>query len=106
MDLIPNSAVVMAIGLLILILAFLAHMMMSKANDARLRFLLTLFEEDEQFSNSSPQQPSPRLSDADPKKMSRGASRTAAEAAPMQLLQHVWREVPTMFTMSLRGRGM
>jgi hypothetical protein len=106
MDLVPSSAVAMVIGLLTLIWAFLVHMMMSQADDAHLKFLLDLIAEQEQFKSSPPLGSSPRLADVDRMRTSHGTARSVVEGAKPQLLQHVWREVPLMFTMSLRGRGM
>jgi hypothetical protein len=60
MNHIPNSAIAMATGLLIIILVLLVHLMMSQAPGARLQFLLDLLGDGEDRSgSSSPLGPSP-----------------------------------------------
>ena len=53
MNYIPNSAIAMAIGLLIVIWVFLVHMMMSQAPDTHLKYLFDLMRDGEYGSGSS-----------------------------------------------------
>jgi hypothetical protein len=104
MDHVSNSAIVMAIGLFIVIWIFLVHMILSNADDARLRFLLDLMGEmEEQSANSSPRGSSPCLPDDVGMKMPREMARSAGDEPD----QHsAYRFVPLLFATSLRGRGL
>jgi len=106
-DNIPNSAVVMAIGLFVVILLFLVHMMMSQAPDAHLQFLVDLMGEMEEQSKSSPPRgSSPCLPDDNGMVTSHGTARSVADETKQRSSQNVWREVPLLFATSLRGRGL
>lgn len=64
MDYVPNSAIVMATGLLILIWVLLVYMVFSQARDAHLQFLLDLVGAREGRSESpAPSGSPPRLPD-------------------------------------------
>ena len=107
MDHISYSAIAMAIGLLIVIWVFLMHMILSQAPDAHLRFLLDLMEEmEEQPGSSSPRRSSPSLPDDHGMKTRHVTARSAGDETKQYSVQHIRREVPLLFTTSLRGRGL
>jgi len=106
MNLIPDSAIVMAIGLLVVIWAFLVSMMMSHAEDARLKLLLDLAAEDLQPADSPRQGSSGRIAESGRARALAAIDANAQEKTSLPPFQNAWREVPLMFTMSLRGRGM
>src|SRR5208283_2752621 len=98
MNPIPNSAIAMAIGLLVVIWAFLVHMVMSQADDAHLQFLLNLVADEEQPRDSSGTGSFTSVS-IDPRmKTSHEAAQRTANAAEPQSLQIAWRKIPLLFT--------
>jgi hypothetical protein len=104
MDYIPNAAVAMAIGLLIVIWVFLFHMILSQAPDAHLQFFLDLAGAmEERPKSSSPRGSSPCLPDDHAMETSQATGRSAEDE---RFSQNVWREVPLLFATSLRGRGL
>ncbi len=107
MDYIPNAAVAMAIGLLIVIWVFLFHMILSQAPDAHLQFFLDLAGAMEDRSkSSSPRGSSPCLPDGHAMEASQATGRSAGDETNERFSQNVWREVPLLFATSLRGRGL
>ena len=107
MDQVPNSAVIMAIGLLIIIWVFLLHMIVSQAPDKRLRFLLDLTVASEEGSKgSSLRGSSPWLPDDYGMEASHEAGGSALDGPLQHSAEHVRWEVPLLFTTSLRGRGL
>lgn len=106
MNIITTSSLAMAIGFLVIIWAFLIYMMMSQADDAHLQFLLRLMGEEAEAGDSSPHEPTASSSPQQPAGSAQGPDRSAGDATTQQPLQHAWHEVPLLFTLSLRGRGM
>jgi len=107
MDYIPNTAVAMAIGILIIIWAFLLHMILNQAPDAHLRFMLDLMDvRGKQSRNSPPRGSSPSLPGEFEMETSHEAHRSAAHPIQRHSAQCVQREVPLLFTASLRGREL
>ena len=107
MDQVPNSAVIMAIGLLIIIWVFLLHMILSQAPDRRLPFLLDLARASEEGSKGSslpglfPPLPGDHVMEA-----SHEAGSSALDGPLQHSAEHARWEVPLLFTTSLRGRGL
>ncbi len=107
MDYIPNAAVAMAIGLLIVIWVFLIHMILSQAPDAHLQFFLDLAGAmEERPKSSSPRGSSPCLPDGRAMETSRATGGSAEDETNQRFSQNAWREVPLLFATSLRGRGL
>jgi hypothetical protein len=107
MDQVPNSAVIMAIGLLIIIWVFLLHMMVSQAPDEHLRFLLDLNAASEEGSKGSLLRGSPLCLPDDHGMEGLHQAGGSALGGPLQRsAEHVQWEVPLLFTTSLRGRGL
>ncbi len=107
MDHIPNSAIAMAIGLLIVIWVFLVHMIVRQAPDSHLPFLLDLTREgEEQPKSSQPRGSSPCPPCDDGMVTPRVTAQSTGGEAKQHSAQHLWREVPLLFATSLRGRGL
>jgi hypothetical protein len=107
MDHISYSAIAMAIGLLIVIWVFLIHMILRQAPDAHLKFLLDLMEVmEEQPGSGSPRRSSSSMPADHGMKTRHVAARSAGDETRQYSVQHVRREVPLLFTTSLRGRGL
>lgn len=107
MSQIPNSAVIMAAGLLIVIWVFLLHMIFSQAPDAHLQFFLDLTDVREDGSKGS----SPRRSlacspDDHGMETSPEVGGSAADDARQHFAENIQWEVPLLFATSLRGRGL
>jgi hypothetical protein len=107
MDSVPNSAIAMAVGLLVVIWVFLVHMMMSQEPDAHLQFLLDLMGESEELSKSSPPRgSSPCLPDDNRMVAAPVTAESATVGTKPDSPQFLGREVPLLFATSLRGRGL
>jgi hypothetical protein len=107
MDPIPNSAIAMAIGLLMVIWAFLVHMIMSQGPDAHLQFLTELMEDAEDRSGSPlPRGLSPCLPLVNGIKTLHEAVEGVGDEVEPRCMQHVRLEVPLLFATSIRGRGL
>ena len=107
MDYIPNAAIAMGVGLVVLIWVFLVHMNLSQGPDAHLRFLLDLVRDGKERPGSLlPRGSEPgRWADfgADPV---HDAAKRAGNEGKQDCTKQVWREVPLLFATSLRGRGL
>ena len=107
MDPIPNSAIAMAIGLLIVIWAFFVHMIMSQAPDTHLEFFRDLVEAEEEWPESSPPRgSSPCLPFDGGTVTPHEAAQSSRGAAQQECLQPTRLDVPLLFATSLRGRGL
>ena len=107
MDHITYLAGAVAVGLLVVIWVFLMHMILSQAPDAHLQFLLDLMEVmEEQPGSSSPRGSPPCLPDDHGMKTPHGTARSAGDETNQYFVQYIRREVPLLFTTSLRGRGL
>jgi hypothetical protein len=104
MDYIPSTAVTMAIGMVIIIWAFLLHMILNQAPDAHLQFFLDLMDTREEPSKNSPSRGS------SPVLPGNFGTQTPQESAQRQSTlrsaQYGRQEVPLLFTALLRGRGL
>jgi hypothetical protein len=112
MDYIPNSAIVMAISLLIVIWGFLAYMILSQGTDAHLEFLFRLTREIEERPEDSQPLVSPPLGSSAGLPALEGAGTLhdaafcVADETPTYSLYPIKREVPLLFATSIRGRGL
>jgi hypothetical protein len=107
MDQIPNSAIVIAIGLLVIIWGFFFHMIMSQAPDAHLQFLLDLTRDLEEQPKSSPPRGSSPCQPYDGGMVTPHVTVQSPRGEGQQhSAQHVWQEVPLLLATSLRGRGL
>ncbi|MFZ0961998.1 MAG: hypothetical protein WAO35_13930 [Terriglobia bacterium] len=107
MDHVSYSAIAVAIALLIVIWVFLVRMILSKAPDARLPFLIDLMgEEEDRSASSAPRGPSPCLPGDPGMKTLHEMTRSAGNETKRHSAQHFRPDVPLLFATSLRGRGL
>jgi hypothetical protein len=107
MDYIPNSAIMMGIGLLIVIWGFLVHMMMSQGPDAHLQFAVELMRDVEERSGSSPPHGlSPSLPAVNGMRTLHQEAPSPDDESQQRSLHPSRLEVPLLFATSLRGRGL
>lgn len=105
MDHVSYSAIVMAMGLLIVIWVFLVRMIFGNAPDVHLRFLHDLREEGEDRAGSSPPRVSPTCLPGDPGTKT-GMTRSAGNETNQHSAQFFRPDGPLLFTTSLRGRRL
>lgn len=107
MDAIRFSAVVLAIVALLLVWLFLAHMILSRKEDARLEFLLNLMgppAADASRADPAVQRPAPTVPET--KKAWRGIAEELESCDNRGAARSVWQELPVVFAAALRGRAM
>lgn len=109
MDAVPFSALVLVIVVLLVVWLFLAHMMSSRKQDARLQFLLSLMEAPP-ASDGRPDPVVPRPaangSETGTSKVGSPASGDTASRRDIRDARSVWQELPVVFAAALRGRAM
>lgn len=109
MHAIPFSALVLVLAVLLVIWLFLAHMMSSRKQDARLQFLLSLMEATP-ASDGGPDPAVPRPAANVPKTGTTIAMPPAPDDGVSRGNNHdarsVWQELPVVFAAALRSRAM
>jgi hypothetical protein len=109
METVPTSAVALVIVVLLIIWFFLAHMISSRKDDARLQFLLSLTDQPH-VEPGCPDPAIPRPAASVPESIpAKPAQERADEFAPRGIsgvARYVSQELPVVFAAALRSRIM
>jgi len=109
MDTMPTLALVMVVAVLLVVWLFLAHMISSRREDGRLRFLLSLMETPPDSSDRpsrTAQRPPAKLPESRPTNSLQAPTDEVVSRSDSRIAQSLWQEMPVVFAAALRGRAM
>jgi hypothetical protein len=109
MDAIPFSAVALAIVILLVIWFFLAHMISSRKDDARMHFLLSLLDApqiDTSHSDGAGLRPAAGVPEGNTEKPEQERADEIASRGISGVARYASQELPVVFAAALRSRTL